>query len=175
MRFAMLTVVTTVLVSAVPARAADVKVDLKKVHMCCERCAEAVATILQKVPGVTGVSIDQKTNTARFTAADEQAAQRALDALAREGFHGDTGGAKGYAFKDDSGVKPGTVKSLTLTGFHNSCGGCVKAFREAIKDVKGVTGDNLKAKVSSAEVSGEFDAPELVAALNKGGFHVKVK
>jgi copper chaperone CopZ len=175
MRFVMLTVVTSVLVSAVPAGAAEVKVELKKVHMCCEGCTKAVATILQKVPGVIGVAIAQKTNTARFTAADDQATQRALDTLAQEGFHGDTGGAKGYAFKDDSGVKPGTVKTLMVTGFHNSCGGCVKAFREAIKDVKGVTGDSLKAKVSSAEVTGAFEAAELVAALNKGGFHVKVK
>jgi copper chaperone CopZ len=169
-----MTAVTSVLVSAIPA-VTETKVELKKVHMCCDGCAEEVAEILQKVQGVTSVTIDQKTNTAKFSAADEKAAQRALDALARAGFHGDTGGAKGYAFKDDSGVKPGKVKSLTVTGFHNSCGGCVKAFREAIKDVKGVNGDNLKAKVNSAEISGEFDAAELVAALNKGGFHVKVK
>jgi copper chaperone CopZ len=174
MRFAMLTAVTSVLVWTLPA-GAETKVELKKVHMCCDGCAEQVAEILQQVQGITGVAVDQKANTARFTAADDKAAQRAVDALARAGFHGDTGGAKGYAFKDDSGVKPGKVKALTVTGFHNSCGGCVKAFREAIKDVKGVTADNLKAKVGSAEITGDFDAAELVAALNKGGFHVKVK
>ena len=160
---------------ALPATAADTAVELKRVHMCCGGCAKEVAKILGKVEGVTGVSTDQKTNTAKFTATDAKAAQKALDALAEAGFHGDAGDSKGFAFKDDSGVKTGQVKSLTVTGFHNSCGGCVKSFREAIKDVKGVTGDNAKAKVTTAEVTGEFDAAELVKALNKAGFHVKVK
>ena len=62
-----------------------------------------------------------------------------------------------------------------MTGFHNSCGGCVDSFREAIKDVKGVTGDNAKAKVTTCEVTGEFEAAELVKALQQAGFHVKVK
>ncbi len=34
---------------------------------------------------------------------------------------------------------------------------------------------SAKAKVSTAEVTGDFDAAELVKALNKAGFHVKVK
>ena len=174
-KFAMLTAAVGALVWVAPAQAAETKVELKKVHMCCGGCAKEVAAILGKVEGVTGVTADQKTTTARFTASDAKAAQKALDALAAGGFHGDVAGSKEYAFKDDSGVKVGKVKSLTVTGFHNSCGGCVDSFREAIKDVKGVTGDNAKAKVTTAEVTGDFDAAELVKALNKAGFHVKVK
>ncbi|MBA4066944.1 MAG: hypothetical protein C0501_25200 [Isosphaera sp.] len=155
--------------------AAETKVEVKSVHMCCDGCAEEVAAVLGKVEGVAGVSADKKTTTVTFTAADAKAAQKALDALAAAGFHGDPGKDKGYAFKDDSGVKPGTVKTLTVTGFHNSCGGCVKSLREAVKDVKGVDGVAAKAKVSTAEVTGEFDAAELVKALNKAGFHVKVE
>ncbi len=162
------------LASAGPAAAAE-KVELKSVHMCCDGCAEEVAAILGKVEGVSGVSTDKKAKAATFTAADSKSAQKALDALAEGGFHGEPGKDKGYAFKDDSGVKAGMVKALTVTGFHNSCGGCVKSFREAIKDVKGVAGDNAKSKVTTAEVTGEFDAAELVKALNKAGFHVKVK
>lgn len=160
--------------AAGPVAAAE-KVELKGVHMCCDGCAEDVAAILGKVGGVSGVATDKKTKSATFTATDAKAAQKALDALAEGGFHGDPGKDKGYAFKDDSGVKAGKVKSLTVTGFHNSCGGCVKSFQAAIKDVKGVTGDNAKSKVTTAEVTGEFDAAELINALNKAGFHVKVK
>lgn len=156
------------------AFAAETTVELKKVHMCCEGCAKAVASVLGKVEGVSKASSDQVGNSAKFAATDAKSAQRALDALAEAGFHGETG-TKDYAFKDDSGVKAGKVKTLTVTGFHNSCPGCVKSFREAIKDVPGVTGDNAKSKVSSAEVTGNFDAAELVKALNKAGFHVKVK
>lgn len=163
----------TALANAGTSTAAE-KVELKNVHMCCDGCADEVAEVLGKVGGVTGVSIDKKTTTATFTAADAKAAQAALDALAAAGFHGDPGKDKGYAFKDDSGVKAGTVKTLTVTGFHNSCGGCVKSLKDAVKGVKGVAGVAAKAKVSSAEVTGEFDAGDLVKALNKAGFHVKV-
>ncbi len=156
------------------ASTAAEKVELKNVHMCCDGCAEEVATVLGKVGGVTGVSTDVKTTSATFTAADAKAAQKALDALAAAGFRGDPGKDKGYAFKDDSGVKAGTVKTLTVTGFHNSCGGCVKSLKAAVNGVKGVAGVAAKAKVSSAEVTGEFDAGDLVKALNKAGFHVKV-
>lgn len=162
-------------VGTLSAAAADTAVELKNVHMCCGGCAKEVAKILGKVEGVSAVTTDQEAGTAKFTAADAKAAQKALDALAEGGFHGDPGDRKDIAFKADSGVKPGKVKSLTVTGFHNSCGGCVKSFREAIKDVKGVTGDTAKAKVMTAEVTGDFDAAELVKALNKAGFHVKVK
>ncbi len=168
------TVAVMALTSAGAAAAAETKVELKKVHMCCDGCAEEVATVLGKVEGVTGVSTDKKTKSATFTAADVKAAQKALDALAAAGFHGDPGTDKGYAFKADSGVKPGTVKTLTVTGFHNSCGGCVKSFKDALKDVKGVAGISAKSKVTTAEVTGEFDATALVKALNEAGFHVKV-
>lgn len=160
---------------AQPAPTPDTAVELKGVHMCCPGCAKAVATTLKKQPGVSAVACDQKSGTARFTAPDARAAQAALDALAAAGFHGDSGGAKGIAFKNDSGVRAGKVKSLTVTGFHNSCGGCVESFREAIKGVTGVAGDDARAKVSTCTVTGEFDAAELVRALNRGGFHVKVK
>jgi hypothetical protein len=48
-------------------------------------------------------------------------------------------------------------------------------FQAAIKGVKDVTGDNAKAEETTAEVTGEFDAAELVKALNQAGFHVRVK
>ena len=173
-KFAMTTAAVGALLWVAHGEAATT-VELKRVHMCCDGCAEEAAAILEKVEGVTGVSCDQQAGTARFTVADAKAAQRALDALAAAGFHGETGGAKDFAFKDDSGVKAGQVKALTVTGFHNSCPGCVKSFRAAIKDVKGVTGDNAKSRETTCEVTGEFDAAELVKALNKAGFHARVK
>lgn len=157
-----------------PIAAAE-KVKLKALHMCCDGCADEVAEVLGKVKGISNVATDKTTRSATFTATDAKTAQNALDALAEGGFHGDPGKDKGYSFKDDSGVKAGQVKSLTVTGFHNTCAGCVKSFREAIKNVKGVTGDNAKSRVTTAEVTGEFDAAALIQALNQGGFHVKVK
>src|SRR5215218_3318996 len=92
MRFAMLAGAVGVLACAAPA-AAGTKVELKHVHMCCGGCAEEMENILNAVEGVTDVATEQEAKTARFTAADTKAAQRALDALAAGGFHGDTGGS----------------------------------------------------------------------------------
>src|SRR5262245_54634677 len=149
-----------VLACAAPARA-ETKAELQRVHMCCEGCAEDVAKVLGKVQGVKDVKVDEEAKTAKFTATDNKVAQKAVDALAAAGFHGDTG-TKEFAFKDDSGVTKGKVKSLTVTGFYTSCGGCVKEFRDALKTVPGVTGDTCKAKETTCEIKGDFDAAAVV-------------
>ena len=152
---------------------AETTVELKGVHLCCPACTKAVAATLKKVDGVQG-KCDQKAKTITITAKDADAAQKALDALAAAGFHGDTGN-KELTIKDDSGVTKGNVKSLTLTGVHNCCNACCKAIKSTVKGVKGVTGDTAKPKEGTFDVSGEFDAEELVKALHAAGFHVKVK
>src|SRR5262249_38695589 len=97
-----------------------------------------------------------------------------LDALAAGGFHGDTGN-KDLAIKDDSGAPQGKVKGLTVSGAHNCCPACCKALKATVKKVDGVKEETAKPKASTFSVSGDFDATELVKALNAAGFHVKVK
>ncbi len=161
------------LLALTSAAHAETKVELKGVHLCCDACTKGVADILKTVEGVTG-KCDRKTKTVTITAADDKAAQRALDALAAGGFHGDTGNTD-LAMKDDSGASKGKVKSLTLTGAHNCCGACCKAIKSTVKKVEGVSDDTAKPKANTYTVSGDFDAAELVKALNAAGFHVKVK
>jgi mercuric ion binding protein len=153
--------------------AAETKVELKGVHLCCPGCVMAVGNILKKVDDVKGMC-DQKAGTVTLTAKDDAAAQKALDALAAGGFQGDTGN-KDLAIKDDSGAEKGKVKTVTLTGIHNCCGQCTKGIKETVKKVAGVESDTAKAKEDTFEVKGDFDAAELVKALNAAGFHVKVK
>lgn len=153
---------------------AESKIEVKQLHMCCSGCAEEVENILKKVDGLTDIQVTRKTRTATFSAPSTSVAQKALDALAEDGFYGQVDD-KTIAFKADSGVKKEKVTSLTLTGFHNTCPGCVKAFRVALKKVDGVTGDDCKPSVTTCTIKGNFDAAVLVEALNKEGFHVKVK
>jgi periplasmic mercuric ion binding protein len=47
--------------------------------------------------------------------------------------------------------------------------------KKAIKTVDGVEADTAKANKDAFVVEGNFDTLELVTALNKAGFHVKVK
>ena len=166
---AILTLVGVVLLGAAPA---ETKVELKGVHLCCPACVKAVGEILKKVDGVKG-ACDREKRTVTITAADAAAAQKALDALAAGGFHGDSDNAS-VTIKDDSGVAKGKVKNLTVTGAHNCCGQCCKQIKATVAKVNGVTGDTAKPKLSTFEVTGDFDAAELVQALNAAGFHVKV-
>ena len=155
------------------AIAAETKVELKGTHLCCPQCVRAVDDILKKVDGATGKS-DQKKGSITITAKDDATAQKALDALAAGGFHGTTD-SKDLTIKEDSGVEKGKVKTLTLEGVHDCCGACNKAIIAAVGQVAGVTGNTAKAKSDMFSVTGEFDAEELVKALNAAGYHVKVK
>ena len=67
-----------------------------------------------------------------------------------------------------------TVKE-SLSGAHNCCGACCRGIKATVKKVEGVTGDTAKPKGDTFEVTGDFDAEDLVKALNAAGFHVKVK
>ena len=159
--------------SVVSVARAESKVEIKGVHLCCGACEKGVVTALKGLDGVTQVS-DRKGKTVTLTASNDEAAQKAIDALTAAGFHGDTGN-KDLTVKDDSGVAKGKVKSLTLTGIHNCCGACTKAIKETVKKVEGVKADTAKSKDTTFEVTGDFDAADLVKALQAAGFHVKVK
>jgi copper chaperone CopZ len=174
MRFAMNMTASLFLVMGLSVAArAETKVELKGTHLCCPQCVKTADGILKKIDGVTG-KCDSKTGAISITAKDDATAQKALDGLAAGGFHGDTG-SKTLVVKDDSGVKKETVKSLTITGIHNCCGSCNTSIKNTLKKVKGVTGDTAKARVDTFDVTGDFDAEEVVQALNAAGFHVKVK
>jgi len=152
---------------------AETKVEVTNVHLCCPQCVKGVGAALKGVEGVTG-KCDQKGKTVTITAADDATAQKGIEALAAAGFHGRLE-TNAVHFPRDSGATEGKVSSLTLTGVHNCCGACNKAIKSVLKKVSGVTGDTVKAKAESFEVTGDFEARELVRELHAAGFHVKVK
>jgi len=162
-----------VLLATGSAARAETKVELKNVHLCCGACVKAVANTLKDIEGVKA-ACDQKGRTVMLTAKDDATAQKAIDALAAAGFQGESDN-KDLKAKDDSGAAAGKVKTLTLTGVHNCCGQCCKAIKATVAKVNGVTGDTAKPKMDTFDVTGDFDAAELVKALNEAGFHVKVK
>ncbi|HEV3146595.1 MAG TPA: hypothetical protein VGZ47_22090 [Gemmataceae bacterium] len=171
--FRMFAMSSFALLAFVATAPAETKVELKGVHLCCPACVKAVGGIVKGIDGVQA-KCDSEAKTITITAADDKTAQKALDALAEGGFSGDTGNAD-LKIKDDSGAKAGKVKSITLTGVHNCCGMCCKTIKATVSKVEGVTGDTAKPKLTTFEVTGDFDAAELVKALNAAGFHVKVK
>jgi len=166
-------VATAALLFLSNAARAETTVELKGTHLCCGACVKAVNETLKGIDGVTG-KCDPKAKTVTITAKDDATAQKAIDALAAAGFHGTTDSDK-VKVHEDSGVKAGKVKTLTVTNVHNCCGACTSAIKKAVKKVDGVTGDTVKAKADTFEVTGDFDAEALVKALNDAGFHAKVK
>lgn len=155
----------------VAAVRAEVQVELKGVHLCCGQCVSIVGGILKK-EGAKG-KCDQKAKTVTITAEDAATAQKAVDAVIAAGFFGETD-SKDVKVKNDSGVEAGKVKALKLTGAHNCCGACCKAIKETVKKVDGVTSDTATPKGKTFEVKGDFDAQELVKALNAAGLSVRV-
>ena len=149
---------------------AEVSVTISKMHLCCGACVKGVEASIEKVEGAT-VKVDQDAGSAVVTASDRKMARRALGAIARAGFHGQTDNDK-LKMRDNSGVKKGMTQRLELVGIHNCCGGCNKAIKAAIATVEG---DTAKAKRKTLVVEGNFDGLALVAGLNKAGFHVRGK
>lgn len=171
-RLSVMAVAFGMLVSAQAVRA-DSTVTLSKMHLCCGACVKAVNSAVDGVEGAQ-VKVDSDAGSAVITAPDAATAQKAVDAIAAAGFHAQSD-SKTVQIKDDSGVKPGQVERIELSGIHNCCGACNRAIKDALGSVDGVLGDTAKAKQSTLVVEGNFDAAKLVKALNAAGFHVKVK
>jgi copper chaperone CopZ len=151
---------------------AETKVTLSGVHLCCPQCITAVNKTLGEVQGVKATP-SQQAKTIAITADNDEAAQKAIDALAAAGFRGklDNDKLKNKAVE----VEKGNVKRLELTGIHNCCGACTRIIKETVKGVKGVTADTCQAKQTSFVVEGDFDGADLVNALLDAGFQVQVK
>lgn len=147
------------------------KVELQGVHLCCDACVDGVGVVLKDVEGVES-HCDIGNRTVTLTA-DDAAVQRALDALAIAGYHGDTGDPQ-LAMKAQGKIPQGKVKLLKVSGIQNRCWPCCQAIKGAIKTVVGVTGDTATSEVTAFEVTGDFDAAELVKALNAAGFSAQV-
>lgn len=152
-------------------------VSVKKAHVCCGQCVTIVKKTLTDLEGVSSPAADQKTGTITFDAADDAAAKRGIDALAKAGFHGAAAhGDKVLEFPKTTAKKGDKANSVTFTGVHLCCGQCVTGAKEALKDVKNVTKIDVVQKTQTVTLTGEnIDVLEAVSAFNGGGFHGTLK
>jgi mercuric ion binding protein len=170
MRFSALLACGLLSISAAIVWAADLSVEIKGTHLCCGACNKAAIKAVQDSGSRASISA----KTIFITAADEAAAQKAVDALAEAGFRGVSNNDK-VKSPEAKDVPAGKVKKLELTGIHNCCGQCNNAIKGALKKVEGVTGDNAKSGSRDLTVEGDFDAAAAVKALFDAGYHVSVK
>lgn len=155
-----------------PSARAETKVTISKTHLCCGACVTAVDKVLAEIKGVKHQT-NRTEHSISLTADSDEAAQKAIDALAKSGFHGSLDNDK-LKYKTPN-VPKGKVTRLELDGVHNCCGQCNTAIKKAVATVSGVKGDTAKAKETSFVVEGDFVAADVVKALNDVGFHVGVK
>ena len=149
------------------AQAADVTVNLTKVHLCCDKCVTGVEKAVSAVDGVT-TAIDKTKGTVAITAPDIGAAQKAVDALTKACYFAETSDA-GIKIDASTGAKGAKVQSLKVEGVHLCCPSCVKAVHKAVMGVPGVTGENSEKGAKSFVVTGDFTDSDVFAALQKAG------
>ena len=154
-------------------RQAAIQVQLRGVHLCCQGCVDAVDAAVKTVEGVEShCNVDNATVT--LTTSDDAKAQKALDSIAAAGFHGNTDN-KLLAMNAVSKIPEGNVEKLKVSRIHNCCDLCCEAIKGAIQTVEGVVSDSAESGETSFEVTGNFDARELVKALNVAGFSAQVE
>jgi periplasmic mercuric ion binding protein len=152
--------------------AAETKVTVSDTHLCCGQCLRAVDATLKDMAGVKHTS-SQQAKTIEIVADSDEAAQKAIDALAAAGFYGKLSNDK-LKFKPVVSAESNVTK-LDLAGIHNCCGQCTTAIKKAITDVNGVTGTDIAARKTEFAVEGNFKPSDIVKALLDAGFYVQVK
>ena len=151
---------------------AETKVTISGTHLCCGQCLKAVDATLKDMAGVKFKS-DQGAKTIEITADNDEAAQKAINALADEGFYGKLDNDKLKYKPVQSG--DAAVEKIEITGVHNCCGQCTTAIKKAVTSVSGVSGTNIKNKDTTFTVEGKFKPGEVVNALLDAGFYAQVK
>ena len=151
---------------AVAARA-ESAVKLTSVHLCCKNCVTGAEKAVAKVSGAT-VACDADAKTVTVTAPDAGTAQKAVDSLVEAGYFGKSEDPA-IKVKDATGAKDAKVTTLAVNDVHLCCKKCVTAVGKAIETVKGATGNTAEKGAKTFQVTGEFNAKEVFAALQKEG------
>jgi len=154
------------------AHAADYTVTLSNVHLCCNSCVQDAEDAVGPVTGASA-SPDKASHSIKITAPDRATAQKAVDALTAAGYYGQPSDA-GIHLAQTSAPNS-NVQSLKVSGVHLCCKKCVNAVNQAVTKVKGVTGTTAAKDAESYEILGNFNAKDVINALNAAGFSAKVE
>ncbi|HSH92595.1 MAG TPA: heavy metal-associated domain-containing protein [Roseimicrobium sp.] len=166
-----LATLVTVFSLVLAAQAADKTVKLSKVHLCCGKCVKGVEAATAKVSGVTA-TIDKDAGTVDLSGKDAATVQKAVDAIVGAGYFATSSDAS-IKVASHHGAKDAKVQSVKVTGVHLCCDKCVKAAAGAVGTVAGVKGNTATKGADEFEVTGDFNAKDVFAALEKAGFSGK--
>ena len=166
------------LVTVAIAVAADESgtVTVRSVHLCCGACVEGAKGALDGVEGVSDAKADVNSKSVVFSAKNEKAAMKGIEALADHGFYGKAAfGKKDLAFPDVGAKKGEKRDTMTFTGIHLCCGACRKAVHEAFTKLDGLTSMEIDAATQTVKLNGGgMVVPDAVDLLQKAGFYGKL-
>lgn len=149
---------------------AETTVTLSGVHNCCKSCTNGITKAANTVKDVT---IEADGSTIKVTAKSKSNVKKAIEAIMAAGYFGTSDAADEKA-SSSSSTSAKKLTSATVTGAHLCCQKCVNAMTEAVKAVPGVTEYEIVSKASTFTVKGDFTEGDLLASMNKAGFHGSV-
>ncbi|TDU81348.1 heavy-metal-associated domain-containing protein [Prosthecobacter fusiformis] len=148
---------------------AETTVTLEGVHNCCKGCTNG---IVKSAAGIKDTTVTAEGKTVTITAKSQANAKKAVAAIMEAGYYGKPSDESAAPSASSSAKK---LTDVTVTGAHLCCQKCVNAMTAAVKDVPGVTGYTIENKAKTFTVQGEFTESDLLASMNKAGFHGTVK
>jgi copper chaperone CopZ len=173
-------VLTALAVGLMASPAAAAQVQVKGLHLCCGSCVSAVEGSVGEVAGVSKLAVDRGGGSAEFTTTGPDVTAKALAALAKAGMYGtvtvDGKPAEFPAVK----VKAGTqAEKVVFEDVHLCCRACSNGVVRALEkdDVIGIIDCDQKQSLVTITAKGgsQLDVAAVQAALNKAGFHAKLR
>lgn len=151
-------------------------VEITGVHLCCGQCVRAVGSTLGDVEGVSGAACDRETKTVTFSAANDEAAQAGVNALAEAGFFGTAKhGDEELKFPESGAEEDATANEITVSKMHICCPACINAIGDVVKEVDGVNEASCDRENGTCTVTGsDISVAALVKALNEAGFNATI-
>jgi periplasmic mercuric ion binding protein len=167
--------IAVALLNSATAWSAEVKIE--GVHLCCGQCVNIAQNTLKGVDGVSDGKADKDSGSITLTAANDEAAAAAIQALAKAGFRGSAKhGDKVLEFPGSNAEKGAKADMITIAGVHLCCPNCYTAAEKALKSVDGVTAVKSDKKAKTLEVIGTgVDVNAAIGALFNAGFQASVK
>jgi copper chaperone CopZ len=161
--FAVLLLLATNLIQA------ETTVTMEGVHNCCKGCTNG---IIKAASGIKDTTVTADGETVTIVAKSKSNAKKAVEAIMEAGYYGKPSDDSAASSPRKSDKK---LTDATVTGAHLCCQKCVNAMTAAVKAVPGVTGYTIENKAKTFTVQGQFTESDLLASMNKVGFHGSVK
>jgi copper chaperone CopZ len=137
-------------------------------HLCCKGCEKAVHQVLDKVRGVSDVTVDRGARTVTWQAKNDKAVDAAVSALVDAGFHFTVmiGDKKLDVTTKTTGLK---ADEIVIRNVHACCEDCEKAIEDIFKEAK-VTFAGMGPQKDVTVKGKDLDADDVLRRLEKAGF-----